>query len=68
MDEDSYHQGYADCRKHVEKILFALAVWFRTPGNINPDDACDECARTVYNLAVQVHNGASLGILEPKVK
>jgi hypothetical protein len=31
--------------------LRAVATWIRTPGNINSDDAIDECARTIENRA-----------------
>jgi septal ring factor EnvC (AmiA/AmiB activator) len=30
-----------------------LSNWIRTPGNISPDDARDECARAVANVAKQ---------------
>ena len=33
------------------EALIGLAAWLRTPGNINHDDAIDECARAVENLA-----------------
>lgn len=31
--------------------LHLMAQWIRTPGNISPDDAIDECARTLENRA-----------------
>lgn len=35
----------------AEEKVRGLAVWIRAPGNINRDDAIDECARAVENLA-----------------
>lgn len=34
--------------------LLAIAAWIRTPGNINPDDAIDECARVLENRVVSL--------------
>jgi len=41
--------------------LRAIAAWIRTPGNINPDDARDECARVLENRAAALTPAAKEG-------
>jgi hypothetical protein len=46
---------YPDSHLHIEngleKELREIALWIRAPGNINRDDAIDECARVLENRA-----------------
>lgn len=48
----------------MKQELQAIAAWIRTPGNINRDDAIDDCARVLENRAFQLGERAMFTSLQ----